>query len=62
MVQIGRILDSGYLGAAAGGGQGAIVVLSGLREGDRVIAGYTFFVDAERRLREARGAGEDRIR
>ena len=62
LVQIGRILDSGYLGAAAGNGQGAIVVLAGLHEGDRVIAGYTFFVDAERRLREARGAGEDRIR
>ena len=58
-VQIGRILDSGYVGGLAGNGQGAVVVLSGLREGESVIAGYTFFADAERRLREARGKGQD---
>jgi hypothetical protein len=61
-VQVGRILDSGYVGALAGKDEGAIVILSGLREGEKVIAGYTFFVDAERRLREATGTGEDRIR
>jgi hypothetical protein len=52
-IQVGRILDSGYVGSLAGADRGSIVVLSGLREGERVIAGYTFFVDAERRLREA---------
>jgi hypothetical protein len=31
------------------------VVLSGLREGERIIAGDTFFLDAERRLQESRG-------
>jgi hypothetical protein len=56
-IQIGRILDSGYVGALDGTEQGAIVVLAGLHEGERVVAGYTFFVDAERRLREARAAG-----
>lgn len=58
-VQIGRVLDSGYVGGLAGDDQGAIVILSGLEEGDRVIAGRAFFVDAERRLREARKAAKD---
>ena len=54
-VEIGRILDSGHVAELAGDRFGAIVVLSGLREGERIIAGDTFFVDAERRLQEARG-------
>jgi len=58
-VEIGRILDSGYVGNRAGGNQGAIVILSGLREGERVVTANTFFVDAERRLQEARGKGEE---
>lgn len=61
-IQVGRILDSGYVGERAGNEQGATVILSGLQEGERVIAGYTFFVDAERRLRQASGTGEERIR
>lgn len=56
-VEIGRILDSGYVGGRAGE-VGAIVILSGLDEGEAVIAANTFFLDAERRLRAARGAGE----
>ncbi|HTB73207.1 MAG TPA: heavy metal-binding domain-containing protein [Polyangiaceae bacterium] len=56
-VEIGRILDSGYVGGRAGE-VGAIVVLSGLREGDEVISANTFFMDAERRLRAARGTAE----
>jgi hypothetical protein len=59
LVEIGRILDSGYVGARAGEGAGAIVILSGLSEGDRVITANTFFVDAERRLQAARGKGEE---
>ena len=59
LVEIGRILDSGYVGERAGEGCGAIVILSGLREGDRVITANTFFVDAERRLQAARGKGEE---
>jgi Heavy metal binding domain len=45
-VQIGRSFDSWY------------VVLSGLREGERVVVGDTFFLDAERRLSAARGRKE----
>jgi hypothetical protein len=50
------------VGERAGNGQGATVILSGLQDGERVIAGYTFFVDAERRLREASRTVEERIR
>jgi hypothetical protein len=57
-VEVGRILDSGYVGALAGRQEGATVIVSGLREGERVIAGRAFFVDVERRLREARATGE----
>jgi hypothetical protein len=56
-VAIGRILDSGYVGGRAGE-VGAIVILSGLGEGEAVIAANTFFLDAERRLRAARGTAE----
>jgi multidrug efflux pump subunit AcrA (membrane-fusion protein) len=54
-IQIGRILDSGHVADLAGDHFGAIVVLSGLREGERVVAGDTFFLDAERRLQVAQG-------
>jgi len=57
-VEIGRILDSSYAARVSGDSFGAIVVLSGLRAGERVVAGDTFFVDAERRLRLGRGQGE----
>jgi hypothetical protein len=35
---------------------GHLAVLSGLREGERIVVGNAFFVDAERRLRHARQA------
>jgi multidrug efflux pump subunit AcrA (membrane-fusion protein) len=54
-VEIGTILDSSYIAQLAGDHFGAIVVLSGLQEGEQVVAGDTFFLDAERRLQEARG-------
>lgn len=53
-VEVGRILDSGYLGAQAGMQSGSTVILSGLREGETVISGYAFFKDVDRRLREVR--------
>jgi hypothetical protein len=37
----------------AGRQEGATVVLSGLDEGEKVMASHAFFADAERRLREA---------
>jgi hypothetical protein len=40
---------------AAGDRFGAIVVLSGLQLGERVVAADTFFLDAERRLQAAQG-------
>jgi hypothetical protein len=61
-VEIGRILDSSYAAGVTGDNVGAIVILSGLREGDRVVAGNAFFEDAERRLRIARGLGEEAAR
>jgi hypothetical protein len=57
-VEIGRILDSSYAAGPSGDNIGSTVVLSGLRAGERVVAGDTFFVDAERRLRLARGQNE----
>jgi hypothetical protein len=57
-VEIGRILDSSYAAGLSGDSIGAIVVLSGLRAGERVVAGDAFFADAERRLRLARGESE----
>ena len=36
-----------------------IVVLSGLTEGERVVTGDTFVLDAERRLRVAQGKSEE---
>jgi hypothetical protein len=59
LVQVGRILDSGYEAERAGRAEGATVVLSGLREGDKVIAGYAFFNDVDRRLREAQAGVAD---
>jgi hypothetical protein len=56
-VVIGRVLDSGYVGGRLVEA-GAIVILSGLSEGERVITANTFFVDAERRLAAARGQRE----
>jgi len=59
-VQVGRILDSGYEAERAGRSEGATVILSGLREGEKVIAGYAFFNDVDRRLREAQvGIADD---
>ncbi len=58
-VQLGRILDSGYEAERAGRSEGAIVILSGIREGENVIAGYAFFNDVDRRLREARPSVAD---
>ncbi len=54
-VDIGRILDSGYAAGLSGDHFGAIVVLSGLQEGEKVVVGDTFFLDAERRLQAAQG-------
>ena len=54
-VDIGRILDSGYAAGLSGDHFGAIVVLSGLEEGEQVVVGDAFFLDAERRLQMAQG-------
>jgi hypothetical protein len=56
LVQVGRILDDGYEAERAGRTEGTIVILSGLREGEKVVAGYTFFNDVDRRLREAQAS------
>lgn len=58
-IQVGRILDSGYVAERAAERTGAVVVLSGLSEGERVVAGDTFVLDAERRLRDAQGRAEE---
>jgi hypothetical protein len=58
-VQVGRILDDGYEAQRAGRTEGAIVILSGLREGEKVVAGYAFFNDVDRRLREAQASAAD---
>jgi hypothetical protein len=54
-VDIGRILDSGYAAGLSSDHFGAIVVLSGLEEGEQVVVGNAFFLDAERRLQAAQG-------
>ena len=54
-IEVGRVLDSGYVGVVTGAQEGGTVVLSGLREGESVIAGYSFFADVDRRLSESRG-------
>jgi hypothetical protein len=61
-VVVGRTLDSGYVGSLSGRQEGAVVVLSGLRAGERVIAARTFFFDVARRLQEARGPGGEATR
>jgi hypothetical protein len=61
-VEVGRILDAGHVGALAGRQEGATVILSGLSEGERVVAGNAFFVDAERRLHEARATAGEAMR
>jgi Heavy metal binding domain len=58
-IQIGRNLDSGYVADLAAERLGAVVVLSGLSEGERVVTADTFFLDAERRLRGAQGKAEE---
>jgi hypothetical protein len=60
-IEIGRILDSGHVADLAGDHFGAIVVLSGLQERERVVAGDTFFLDAERRLQAAQGKAAEVI-
>jgi hypothetical protein len=55
LIHVGRNLDSGYVAELAKERTGAVVVLSGLREGERVVTGDTFFLDAERRLQAAQG-------
>jgi multidrug efflux pump subunit AcrA (membrane-fusion protein) len=54
-VEPGRILDSGYGAGLVGDRFGTIVVLSGLKEGEQVIGGDAFFLDAERRLQASHG-------
>lgn len=60
-IQVGRVLDSGSEAELAADRLGAVVVLSGLREGERVVIADTFSVDAERRLQESRGRAEEVI-
>jgi hypothetical protein len=60
-IEIGRILDSGHVADLAGDRFGAIVVLAGLQERERVVAGDTFFLDAERRLQAAQGRAAEVI-
>jgi Heavy metal binding domain len=58
-VEIGRILDSGYVAQQSVDRFGAIVVLSGLHDNDTVVVEDTFFLDAERRLQEGRAMGPE---
>jgi hypothetical protein len=58
-IQVGRILDSGSVADRAAERLGGVVVLSGLREGERVVTADTFVLDAERRLRAAQGRPEE---
>ena len=58
-IQVGKILDSGYVAERAAERTGAVVVLSGLSEGEQVVTGDTFVVDAERRLQAAQGKAEE---
>jgi len=60
-IQIGRNLDSGYAADLASDRLGAVVVLSGLSEGERVATADAFFLDAERRLRQAQGKAEEAV-
>lgn len=61
-VEIGRILDSGYVAQQSVDRFGAIVVLSGLRDNDTVVVEDTFFLDAERRLQAGRALGAEAMR
>jgi hypothetical protein len=58
-IEVGRILDSGSIADQAAERLGGIVVLSGLSEGERVVTGDAFILDAERRLRAAQGKAEE---
>jgi len=58
-IQVGRILDSGSVADQADERLGGMVVLSGLSEGERVVTGDAFVLDAERRLRAAQGKAEE---
>jgi hypothetical protein len=60
-IQVGRILDSGSEAELAADRIGAVAVLSGLSEGERVVTADSFVLDAERRLREAQGRAEEVI-
>jgi hypothetical protein len=61
-IEPGRILDSGYVAGLSRDNFGAIVVLSGLEEGEQVVVGDTFFLDAERRLQAAQGNPAEVVR
>jgi hypothetical protein len=61
-VEIGRILDSGTVAEQSADRFGAIVVLAGLQESERVVVEDTFFLDAERRLQEGRQMGPEVLR
>jgi len=61
-VEIGRILDSGYVAQQSADRFGAIVVLAGLHESEKVVVEDTFFLDAERRLQEGRVMGPELTR
>ena len=58
-IQIGRNLDSGFAADLGTDRLGAVVVLSGLSEGERVVTADAFFLDAERRLQGAQGKAEE---